>query len=102
MDNSVNWFTRNTSIIVITLSIYPWLLLFILHLNGTYKGTVFVPAFEVAIFAFMLSVFNLIISIIFITFTYIFSPSVAQNAVGRFFAINSVSVVWIGLLLYFI
>lgn len=99
MDNSGNWFTRNISIIVIVLSLYPWLLLLIASLNDASKASWLLRAGAgIAIYAFALSVINLIISIIFIVCTHIVTPSVAKNSAGRFFAINSISVVWVLLL----
>jgi len=96
MDNSGNWFTRYTRVMTAILSLYPWLIILLTFLDVRHKpaGGFFSAGAALALTLAGLSFINLIISVIFIVLANIYITDTKRGSAGYFFAINSISLLW--------
>lgn len=102
MDNSGNWFTRYTRVMIAILSLYPWLIILLAFLDVGHKpaggffsaGAALALTLTLTLTLTGLSFINLIISIIFIVLANIYITDTKRGTAGYFFAINSISLLW--------
>ncbi|QGN39518.1 hypothetical protein [Klebsiella oxytoca] len=88
---------RYRRIIAALLSLYPWLLMVLVFLNVRDKpaGGFFSAGAAFACALAALSFINIIISIIFIMLVNVFITTREKGNAGYFWAINSISLLWI-------
>ena len=89
--------TWRRTCVVTLLSLYPWftLMLYYLHIRNASGWSVMSTGGEVILFLMVLSVLNLLISLIFIACVIMFNPDSTHSKLCYFFAINSISSLWI-------
>lgn len=101
MKKKTNVITRNIKKITAVISIYPWILLLLAMMNRgpAYAAYAALAAAAMVILLFIvLSIVNLIISVVIIVIADISTPSTPKSYVAYFFAMNSVSLLWLLLL----
>ena len=83
-------------VFAVTLSLYPWLIILLTFLDVRHKpaGGFFSAGAALALTLAGLSFINLIISIIFIVLANIYITDAKRGSAGYFFAINSISLLW--------
>ncbi|HDK6714480.1 TPA: hypothetical protein M2P09_000795 [Klebsiella quasipneumoniae] len=102
METQPNWLVRHINLITATVALYPWLLLILLlwdnqrhHQNGyAALGAAVAVLFLLAVS----SGINLLISSLVILIARCSSSPLASGTAARFFAMNSISLLWLGLL----
>ncbi|MGO0188540.1 hypothetical protein [Klebsiella quasipneumoniae] len=102
METQPNWLIRHINLITAAVALYPWLLLILLlwdnqrhHQNGyAALGAAVAVLFLLALTSGM----NLLISSLVIFCARYSTPPLAGGAAVRFFAMNSISLLWLGLL----
>ncbi|HGY2286940.1 TPA: hypothetical protein ACNVBJ_001180 [Klebsiella aerogenes] len=98
MEKKPNWLVRNIKKITAVISIYPWILLLLAMMNsGPAYATLAATAMVILLFI-VLSIVNFIISVVIIVIADISTPSTPKSYVAYFFAMNSVSLLWLLLL----
>ncbi|MGG8277349.1 hypothetical protein PGR10_12465 [Klebsiella sp. 141198] len=100
MKKKTNVITRNIKKITAVISIYPWILLLLAMMNSgpAYAALAAAAAAMVILLFIVLSIVNLIISVVIIVIADISTPSTPKSYVAYFFAMNSVSLLWLLLL----
>ena len=76
METKPNWLVRHINLITATVTLYPWLLMILLLWDNM----------------------NVLISSLVIFVARCSTPPLASGAAVRFFAMNSISLLWLGLL----
>ncbi|EIY5098389.1 MULTISPECIES: hypothetical protein [Klebsiella] len=102
METKPNWLVRHINLITATVTLYPWLLMILLlwdnqrhHQHGyAALGAAIAILFLLALTSGM----NVLISSLVIFVARCSSPPLASGAAVRFFAMNSISLLWLGLL----
>ncbi|QFU67616.1 hypothetical protein [Klebsiella quasipneumoniae] len=102
METQPNWLIRHINLITAAVALYPWLLLILVlwdnqrhHQNGyAALGAAVAVLFLLAVS----SGINLLISSLVIFIARSSSSPLASGATARFFAMNSISLLWLGLL----
>lgn len=98
MEKKPNWLVRNIKKITAVISIYPWILLLLAMMSsGPAYATLAATAMVILLFI-VLSIVNFIISVVIIVIADISTPSTPKSYVAYFFAMNSVSLLWLLLL----
>ncbi|HCT4437678.1 TPA: hypothetical protein OTX98_002640 [Klebsiella aerogenes] len=98
MKKKSNVITRNIKKITAVISIYPWILLLLAMMNSGPAYAALAAAAMVILLFIVLSIVNLIISVVIIVIADISTPSTPKSYVAYFFAMNSVSLLWLLLL----
>ncbi|ENV9335927.1 hypothetical protein ACV822_002173 [Klebsiella aerogenes] len=98
MKKKTNVITRNIKKITAVISIYPWILLLLAMMNSGPAYAALAAAAMVILLFIVLSIVNLIISVVIIVIADISTPSTPKSYVAYFFAMNSVSLLWLLLL----
>ncbi|ENT2949293.1 hypothetical protein ACFFOE_001291 [Klebsiella aerogenes] len=98
MKKKTNVITRNIKKITAVISIYPWILLLLAMMNSGPAYAALAAAAMVILLFIVLSIVNLIISVLIIVIADISTPSTPKSYVAYFFAMNSVSLLWLLLL----
>ncbi|HCS4219738.1 TPA: hypothetical protein ORM06_001617 [Klebsiella aerogenes] len=98
MKKKTNVITRNIKKITTVISIYPWILLLLAMMNSGPAYAALAAAAMVILLFIVLSIVNLIISVVIIVIADISTPSTPKSYVAYFFAMNSVSLLWLLLL----
>lgn len=98
MKKKTNAITRNIKKITAVISIYPWILLLLAMMNSGPAYAALAAAAMVILLFIVLSIVNLIISVVIIVIADISTPSTPKSYVAYFFAMNSVSLLWLLLL----
>ncbi|TTN50115.1 hypothetical protein FPI77_10320 [Klebsiella quasivariicola] len=102
METKPNWLVRHINLITTAVALYPWLLLILLlwdnqrhHQHGyAALGAAIAILFLLA----LTSGINFLISSLVIFCARCSTPPLAGGATVRFFAMNSISLLWLGLL----
>lgn len=92
MKKSPNWFVKYISLIVTVISLYPWLIILLMMMDG---GSAYGAGLVIAFIFMLLSVINLIISAIVLAVASISEPPLAKGSARYFLAMNSISLLWI-------
>jgi len=102
METKPNWLVRHINLITAAVALYPWLLMILLlwdnqrhHQHGyAALGAAIAILFLLALTSGM----NVLISSLVIFVARCSSPPLASGSAVRFFAMNSISLLWLGLL----
>ena len=102
METKPNWLVRHINLITAAVALYPWLLMILLlwdnqrhHQHGyAALGAAIAILFLLALTSGM----NVLISSLVIFVARCTTPPLASGAAVRFFAMNSISLLWLGLL----
>ncbi|CAM3160827.1 hypothetical protein SB6411_03612 [Klebsiella spallanzanii] len=96
MKQSANWFVRNIKLIVTVISLYPWLLVLLMMIgSGGASGSAYGAGLFIFFVFMMLSVINLVISSIVIVVVNVSNPPLPKGSAKYFFAMNSISLLWV-------
>lgn len=95
MDKKPNWLVRNIRFISISIALYPWFGLLLVHLTNNGLAAFF-GYLKVS---FLSSIANLIISTIIIISAKHSKQQIRSSAISYFFYMNSIAPVWMILML---
>ncbi|KTJ32378.1 hypothetical protein ASU85_16125 [Klebsiella aerogenes] len=98
MEKKPNWLVRNIKKITAVISIYPWILLLLAMMSSGPAYAALAATAMVILLFIVLSIANFIISVVIIVIADISTPSTPKSYVAYFFAMNSVSLLWLLLL----
>lgn len=102
MEIQPNWLIRHINLITAAVALYPWLLLIlVLWDNQRHHQNVYAALGAAVAILFLLALtsgINLLISSLVIFIARSSSSPLASGAAARFFAMNSISLLWLGLL----
>ena len=98
MEKKPNWLVRNIKKTTAVISIYPWILLLLAMMNSGPAYAALAATAMVILLFIVLSIVNFIISVVIIVIADISTPSTPKSYVAYFFAMNSVSLLWLLLL----
>ncbi len=96
MKKSPNGFMKNIKLIVTVISLYPWLLILLMMMgSGGSSGSAYGAGLFIFFIFMILSVINLVISAIVLVVANVSNPPLAKGSAKYFFAMNSISLLWI-------
>ncbi|MEQ0264929.1 hypothetical protein ABLV66_09490 [Klebsiella sp. CN_Kp073] len=98
MKKKTNIITRNIKKITAVISTYPWILLLLAMMNSGPSYAALAAGAMLFLLFIVLSIVNLIISVVIIVIADISTSQTPISYVAYFFAMNSVSFLWLLLL----
>lgn len=99
MQKSPNWFVKNIKLIVTVIALYPWLLVLLMMGSGGASGSALGAGLFIFFVFIVLSIINLVISTVIIVVVNVSTPPIPKGSAKYFLAMNSISLLWLMLLL---
>ena len=100
MQKSPNWYVKNIKLIVTVIALYPWLLVLLMMMgSGGASGSALGAGLFIFFVFIVLSIINLVISTVIIVVVNVSTPPIPKGSAKYFLAMNSISLLWLMLLL---